>query len=222
MHSYFFIYLYVNIIFLIIRNLQHIPSLGNCDLLTILQNDYTKEIFDINSSFPFYYYGSIQSTLITFKAEAPSVQDKRHIRFPFGTPCAASDQEKLLAQPNLQSRRSRGMPGRGEPQSRGSLKVDGQRGQSLLVPTTFIMVSLSFYNLPTPMFSPGEGHGLGRICSFFNTTWTLKKLILLLIIIKHYPSSYNKNVPYMSPPNDSIKTCACGCSGPCLVTSKDP
>lgn len=49
------------------------------------------EILDNNSSFPFYYYGSIYSTLITLKAGAPSVQDKRHIGLPFGTPNAASD-----------------------------------------------------------------------------------------------------------------------------------
>lgn len=86
-----YIYIYIYLIFLIIRNLQHIPLQGKSNLLTILQNGYKMEILDINSSFPFYYYGSIYSTLITSNAGATSGQDKRHIGLPFGTPYAASD-----------------------------------------------------------------------------------------------------------------------------------
>lgn len=79
------------LIFLIIRNLQHIQSLGKSNLLTILQNGYKTEILAINSRLLFYYYSSIYSTLITSKAGATSGQDKRHIGLPFGTPYAASD-----------------------------------------------------------------------------------------------------------------------------------
>lgn len=60
------------LIFLIIKNLPHIQSLGKSNMPTILQNGYKTEILANNSSFPFYYYGSIYSTLITSKAGATS------------------------------------------------------------------------------------------------------------------------------------------------------
>lgn len=58
------------------------PSLGKSNL-TFLQNDFTKEIFHMNISFPF-YCSSIYSILITLKARQPSLQHKRHVALLFG------------------------------------------------------------------------------------------------------------------------------------------
>ena len=82
-----------NYYFFIIRNLHSILFLGK-QSLTFLQNDF-KENFHINISFPFYYYGSIYSTLITLQVREPSFQDKKHVELLFGIPCTIfRDQKK--------------------------------------------------------------------------------------------------------------------------------
>lgn len=90
------------------RNLNSIPSLGKSNLLVFLPNDFKKQIFHINLNFPFYYYGSICSTLITLKARVPSVQDKGCIQLSFGIPYTIfPDKNNKLDHPNLQRRKTR-------------------------------------------------------------------------------------------------------------------
>lgn len=67
--SFLFLYKFY---FFIIRNLHSILSPGKSNLLIFLQNDFKKDIFHINISFPFLLLWINSSIWITLKAREPS------------------------------------------------------------------------------------------------------------------------------------------------------